>query len=85
MKRTIRTMKEYGFDFLKIDNQSFTLPFYMDGTQAVRQAKYCNLALEHQAHRMQLGLMNCMVQNVLNMYGLILTESSNYEVSPSTR
>lgn len=22
----VRTMKEYGFDFLKIDNQSFTLP-----------------------------------------------------------
>ena len=67
MKRTIRTMKEYGFDFLKIDNQSFTLPLYMRGTHAVRQAKDCNLALEHQAHRMQLGLMNCMVQNVLNI------------------
>ena len=60
MKRTIRTMKEYGFDF-------FTLPLYMGGTQAVRQAKDCNLALEHQAHRMQLGLMNCMAQNVLNI------------------
>ena len=25
----VRTMKEYGFDFLKIDNQSFTLPLYI--------------------------------------------------------
>ena len=63
----IRTMKEYGFDFLKIDNQSFTLPLYMGGTQVIRQAKDCNLALEHQTHRLQMGLMNCMAQNVLNM------------------
>ena len=35
----IRTMKEYGFDFLKIDNQSFTLPLYMGGTQVIRQGK----------------------------------------------
>lgn len=60
-------MKEYGFDFLKIDNQSFTLPLYMGGTQVIRQAKDCNLALEHHTHRLQMGLMNCMAQNVLNM------------------
>ena len=60
-------MKEYGFDFLKIDNQSFTLPLFLGGTQVIRQAKDCNLALEHQTHRLQMGLMNCMAQNVLNM------------------
>lgn len=62
----IHTMKKNGFDFLKIDNQSFTLPLYMGNSQAVRQAKDCNLALEHQIHNAQMGLMNCMAQNVIN-------------------
>lgn len=62
----VHTMKTNGFDFLKIDNQSFTLPLYMGGTQVVRQAKNCNLALEHQTCNAQVGLMNCMAQNVLN-------------------
>lgn len=59
-------LKSQGFDFLKIDNQSFTLPLYMGGTSAIRQAKACNLALEEQTHRQKVGLMNCMAQNVLN-------------------
>lgn len=62
----IHTMKKNGFDFLKIDNQSFTLPLYMGNSQAVRQAKDCNLALERQIHNAQIGLMNCMAQNVIN-------------------
>lgn len=62
----VRTMKQNGFDFLKIDNKSFTLPLYMGSSQVVRQAKYCNLALEHQTHHMGIGLMNCMAQNVVN-------------------
>lgn len=62
----IHTMKKNGFDFLKIDNQSFTLPLYMGNSQAVRQAKDCNLALERQIHNAQMGLMNCMAQNVIN-------------------
>lgn len=65
-KYYIHTMKKNGFDFLKIDNQSFTLPLYMGNSQAVRQAKDCNLALEHQIHNAQMGLMNCMAQNVIN-------------------
>ena len=54
------------FDFLKVDNQAFTLPLYMGSTEVVRQAKECNLALEKQTHAQQVGLMNCMAQNVLN-------------------
>lgn len=65
-KYYIHTMKKNGFDFLKIDNQSFTLPLYMGNSQAVRQAKDCNLALECQIHNAQMGLMNCMAQNVIN-------------------
>lgn len=63
----VRTLQEYGFDFLKIDNQSFTLPLYMGTTGTVRQAKACNRALEEATHRRQVGLVNCMAQNILNI------------------
>lgn len=63
----IGTLKDYGFDFLKIDNQSFLLPLYMGNTEVIRQAKACNLALEEQTHNRQVGLMNCMAQNILNI------------------
>lgn len=63
----IGTLKDYGFDFLKIDNQSFLLPLYMGNTEVIRQAKACNLALEEQTHNQQVGLMNCMAQNILNI------------------
>lgn len=62
----IRMMKKHGFDFLKIDNQAFTLPLYMGGTQVIRQAKECNIALEQQTHSQQVGLINCMAQNTVN-------------------
>lgn len=62
----VQTLKSHGFDFLKVDNQSFTLPLYMGGTSVVRRAKECNLALEEETHRQQVGLMNCMAHNVLN-------------------
>lgn len=60
-------LKDYGFDFLKIDNQSFLLPLYMGNTEVIRQAKACNLALEEQTHNRQVGLINCMAQNILNI------------------
>lgn len=63
----IGTLKDYGFDFLKIDNQSFLLPLYMGNREVIRQAKACNLALEEQTHNQQVGLMNCMAQNILNI------------------
>lgn len=65
-KYFVQTMGDNGFDFLKIDNQSFTLPLYMGGRQVVRQARECNLALEEQMHRKGMGLINCMAQNVVN-------------------
>lgn len=66
-KYYIKTLKNEGFDFLKIDNQSFLLPLYMGNTEVIRQAKACNLALEGQTHDQQVGLMNCMAQNILNI------------------
>ena len=63
----VRTMRSNGFDFLKIDNQSFTLPLYMGGNQVISQAKTCNLALERQMCQQQMGLINCMAQNTINI------------------
>lgn len=62
----VRSLKNYGFDFLKVDNQSYTLPLYMGGKDAVRRARICNEALEWHTHKEQVGLMNCMAQNVIN-------------------
>ncbi|MCC8171631.1 MAG: glycoside hydrolase family 36 [Parabacteroides sp.] len=73
----VRTLKSYGFDFLKIDNQSYTLPLYMGSSEAVRRARICNEALERSTRAERVGLINCMAQNVLN------TDHTTY--SPVTR
>ncbi|WP_455586323.1 Sip1-related alpha-galactosidase [Bacteroides sp.] len=62
----VRSMKNYGFDFLKIDNQAYTLPLYMGEKESVRRARLCNEAMEQNTHEEQIGLMNCMAQNVIN-------------------
>ncbi len=62
----VSTLKNFGFDFLKIDNQSFMLPLYMGDTDAIKKAKLCNIALEEATNREKVGLMNCMAQNILN-------------------
>ena len=38
----------------------------MGNTQVIRQAKDCNRALERQTDKAQIGLMNCMAQNIIN-------------------
>lgn len=63
----LKALKDSGFDFLKIDNQSFMLPLYMGDTEVVGRARNCNIALEEEAHRQGIGLMNCMAQNVVNI------------------
>lgn len=60
-------IKKYGFDFVKMDNQSFALPLYMGGEKTVERARNCNIALEKGAHQLGLGLINCMAQNTLNI------------------
>lgn len=76
----LSTLKNYGFDFLKIDNQSFMLPLYMGGNEAVRQARDCNIALEREAHRLKLGLVNCMAQNVLNIDNTLYSSVSRVSI-----
>lgn len=62
----VSTLKGYGFDFLKIDNQAFTLPLYIGGHESIRRAADCNRSLEAETHLQKMGLMNCMAQNVIN-------------------
>lgn len=62
----VRSLKNYGFDFLKVDNQAYTLPLYMGGEKAVSSARTCNEALEQSTHEEGIGLINCMAQNVIN-------------------
>lgn len=79
----VRTLKEYGFDFLKVDNQSFLLPLYMGNKEVIRQAKEGNLALEKETHTQKVGLMNCMAQNILNIdhtqYSAVARVSIDYK------
>lgn len=62
----VESLQSYGFDFLKIDVQSFVLPLYMGSREVIRQARACNTALEAETHRLGVGLINCMAQNILN-------------------
>lgn len=79
----LETLSSYGFDFLKIDVQSLQLPLYMGGTEVIRQARGCNRALENETHRLQLGLINCMAHNVINMdntrYSAVTRVSIDYQ------
>lgn len=63
----VRSLREAGFDFLKIDNQSFTLPIYMGSERAVAQAVSCNRAMDRETAAQGMGLINCMAQNVINI------------------
>lgn len=62
----VRHLKNEGFDFLKVDNQAYTLPLYMGGEESVYRARMCNEALEQNTREEGIGLMNCMAQNVIN-------------------
>ena len=79
----VQMTKKNGFDFLKTDNQSFTLPLYMGSTQVIQQAKECNVALAQQTHMEQMGLINCMAQNVVNtdhtQYSTVTRVSIDYK------
>lgn len=76
----VSALKQYGFNFLKIDNQSFTLPLYMGGTESIRQATECNRSLEVETHRQKMGLMNCMAQNVINTDHTLYSNSTRVSI-----
>lgn len=79
----VKRLKDYGFDFLKVDNQAYLLPMYMGGKEAVRRAKACNIALEEATHQQGMGLINCMAQNTLNtdntLYSNVARVSIDYK------
>ena len=76
----VSTLKEYGFDFLKVDNQAFTLPLYMGSNESIRQATDCNRSLEAETHQQTMGLMNCMAQNVVNTDHTLYSNSTRVSI-----
>ena len=76
----VSSLKEHGFDFLKVDNQAFTLPLYMGGIESIRQAADCNRSLEEEMHRQKMGLMNCMAQNVINTDHVLYSNSTRVSI-----
>lgn len=76
----VSTLKGHGFDFLKVDNQAFTLPLYMGGSESIRQATECNRSLEAETHEQNMGLMNCMAQNVINTDHTLYSNSTRVSI-----
>lgn len=76
----VSTLKGHGFDFLKVDNQAFTLPLYMGGHESIRQATDCNRSLEAETHQQNMGLMNCMAQNVINTDHTLYSNSTRVSI-----
>ena len=76
----VSTLKGHGFDFLKVDNQAFTLPLYMGGQESIRQATECNRSLEAEMHQQKMGLMNCMAQNVINTDHTLYSNSTRVSI-----
>lgn len=76
----VSTLKGEGFDFLKVDNQAFTLPLYMGGNESIRQATDCNRSLETEMYQQNMGLMNCMAQNVINTDHTLYSNSTRVSI-----
>lgn len=76
----VSTLKGHGFDFLKVDNQAFTLPLYMGGNESIRRATECNRSLEAETHQQNMGLMNCMAQNVVNTDHTLYSNSTRVSI-----
>lgn len=85
----VKQVKSQGMDFLKIDNQSFTLPIYMGTDTPIEYAKACNMALEKATHAQGVGLINCMAQNTINTdniyYSNVARVSIDYEKYNETK
>lgn len=64
----IGTSAKYGFDYVKIDNQSSALFHYIGDENPTEYAQNCNIALENACKKNGLGLINCMAHNTVNFY-----------------
>ena len=58
------TIKDYRFDFVKIDNQSRNICFYLGTENAVEPACHNLQALESAAHKYFNGMINCMAHSL---------------------
>ena len=80
------SVRDQGFDFVKIDDQATNLAWYMGSDNAVEAARRCSVAVDAVVERLFDGLINCMAQNsvcVLNTrHGAVTRCSIDYKVDP---
>lgn len=64
----VGTVAKDGFDFLKIDVQTRSLEKYTGTQNAVSATNYMTTALENACRKNNLGLINCMAMNAVNLF-----------------
>ncbi len=76
----MKTVKNFGFDFIKTDNVSRSVIEYYGTANPARAHTYNVLSLEKACKKNELGLMNCSAQNTIGM--LNATNSATMRTSP---
>lgn len=76
----IGSAKEHGFDFIKIDNQNRQLAFYQGMSNPVEIVSQHAQSLEHAAHELSGGLMNCFSLDLLSLMNTKYSASSRVSV-----
>jgi hypothetical protein len=64
----IKSVEDYGFDFVKIDNQSQYIKFAYGQPNAVTMNNWAQLALEKACKERMNGLINCMAHSPANFF-----------------
>jgi len=88
-KAHLGAIKAYGFDFVKVDNQSRNICWYMGGDNAVEAAVNNQLGLEEAVRQYSGGIINCMAHSlpcVFNTkYSAVTRNSIDYKVGKEAR
>lgn len=67
----IGSAREYGFDFVKIDDQSHTTEFYRDTENAAEATTFSMQALQRAVSKHDLPLINCMAHNSICIFNTL--------------
>jgi len=88
-KMHLSAIKAYGFDFVKVDNQSRNICWYMRGDNAAEAAANNQLGLEEAVRQYSGGIINCMAHGlpcVFNTkYSAVTRSSIDYKVGKESR
>jgi len=88
-KAHLAAIEAYGFDFVKVDNQSRNICWYMRGDNAAEAAANNQLGLEEAVRQYSGGIINCMAHSlpcVFNTkYSAVTRSSIDYKVGKESR